>query len=256
MSMFDNKLDKFPHVFYINLDKDVERNEYMQKYLTECGIRSYTRVPGVLKSKESILKYMSTIECIEKQDATRVELAATIAHLNGIKALAESEHDVAVIMEDDIDFSLTRYWRFTWEDLYTNLPTGWQTVQLSRSNLNKDIDKSAQLYVKRWERIDFSAAAYLMTRERAREIVDFYFTKGNLALGIFAGTDKPVADHVVFSYSNDATYSLNIVYTCNGTVSRSNIHMWHEPEIATLMQKLEEEWKMRSPALEEMLNIK
>jgi hypothetical protein len=40
----NNKLKGIPHIYYINLDHEIQRKEYMESEFKQLGIVNYTRV--------------------------------------------------------------------------------------------------------------------------------------------------------------------------------------------------------------------
>lgn len=254
-----NKLDGFPHVYYINMDSNVERNRHVQEHLASYGIGSFERSPGVVSDYSELLKYINSdlyIEWARINHVPAAALACTIAHLLAIKRFAESDHDVAVICEDDIDLTLTKYWNFTWNEMYNLLPEDWQTVQLSRTYMDQLIMNMCQLGIRRWGFNEYSAIAYMMKKQCAMEITDFYFTQGNLLKAVIKGSPKPIADGVVYAFSKEGVYSLNLMYSNNGKISSSNIHVNHEPMVQDAMNILEKAWQNNKLTIEQIMELK
>lgn len=241
------------------MDSNVARNQHVQQHLVSYGIGSFERSPGVIGTNEEILKYISNQDYINWAAANHVPVAAlgcTVAHLLAVKKFAESNYEVAVICEDDIDLSLTKYWNFSWKEMYDLLPDDWQTVQLSRSYMDHLLMNMAQLKIRRWGFYEYSTVAYMMKKEMAIAMTDFYFTQGNLARGVLRGSFKPISDGVQYAFSKEGVYSLNLMYSNNGRVSSSNIHTNHEPMVQVGMDILKNAWENNKLTVEQIMELK
>ena len=254
-----DKLKGFPHVYYINMDSNVARNEHVQQHLVSYGIGSYERIPGVTATPEEINKYIKSDYYIAWTQAIGVPLAAlgcTLAHLLAVKKFAESEHEIAIICEDDMDFSLVKYWNFTWEQMYDLLPNDWGMLQLSITYMDQYIANMSFLPIQRWNERRCSSVAYMITKKRAIEMTNFYFNNGNLAAGRFANAYRPVSDLVQYLFSREDVYSLNLLYSNNGKVSPSNIHSNHEPMVQIGMNILETAWATNQLTIQQIMELK
>ena len=60
------------------------------------------------------------------------EIGCTTSHLRAMKHFLEtSDSPYAIMMEDDCDLDIVRFWNFTWDDLYAQFPYDWDVVQLA-----------------------------------------------------------------------------------------------------------------------------
>jgi hypothetical protein len=58
--------------------------------------------------------------------------AQTITYLNLIEDwLKKTNDEYAIIVEDDYDLLMSKYWHFDWEYLMNNIPYDWDVIQLS-----------------------------------------------------------------------------------------------------------------------------
>ena len=115
------KLKGLPPVYYLNLDEQPERKEYMENQFKYWGIENYTRVSAydgrdgrdlgdILKGKYPDGMSSSEVGC-------------TTSHLKLMKEFLEtSDAPCALVMEDDCDISTVSHWDFTWKDFYSKVP--------------------------------------------------------------------------------------------------------------------------------------
>ena len=112
----------------------------------------------------------------------------------------ETGEPCALIVEDDVDIDIARYWNFTWKEFYSKIPYDWDVVQLA-------IICTGNLYVKLHRRFvnDFSTAAYLITRHHAQKLVRHHVRgeKYKLDNGV---KPRAVADDLI--YNTGVTYAI------------------------------------------------
>ena len=138
----ENKLDGFPHVYYFNMDDEVERREYMENQFQYYGI-DYTRVSSNRFDAKKIHEWkdyvfdVSTIINDMQGTVPRV-LANFVSHIVFLKEWYQSSNEeYIVLMEDDYDLSLIDYWHFNWKYLMSKLPFDWDSLQLGYEHYEK-----------------------------------------------------------------------------------------------------------------------
>jgi GR25 family glycosyltransferase involved in LPS biosynthesis len=114
-------------VYYINMDKSVDRNESMQEQFRVLGIQG-TRVPGVVGA--NITKPFS-------KKATLNEQGCTLAHLNAIRTAYNNGDEYALILEDDVSLLLSPLWKQTLSSLIENdAPKDWTIINMNPTKIN------------------------------------------------------------------------------------------------------------------------
>ena len=76
------------------------------------------------------------------------------------------------MMEDDCDISVVKHWPFSWKDVISHAPHGWDCIQLAVINPAGGHAQIHRRYVN-----DFSTAAYVINRRYAKKLLDLH-TKG------------------------------------------------------------------------------
>ena len=157
------KLQNFGPVYCINLDDQEDRWEYMENQFKYWEITDYHRISAYDGRDDDL----SDIKGRYPSDMTSGEIGCTTSHLKAIKHWMEtSDSPYAIIMEDDCDIDIARFWNFTWEDFIARVPYAWDVIQLA-------IIQTGDIHVPIHARFvnDFSTACYVITRHHAEKLI-------------------------------------------------------------------------------------
>ena len=209
------KLKNLGPIYYLNLDGQPERKEYMEEQFKYWEIENYTRI-SAYDGREDDLS--DIIRGRYPDNMTSGEIGCTTSHLKAIQHWYEtSDSPYAVIMEDDVDLQLVRFWNFTWADFVAKLPYDWDVVQLA-------IICTGNLHVQLHRRFvnDFSTAAYMITRHHAEKLLKFHVRDGKYKLdqGV---KPRAVADDLIYNSGNTFAIPLFLYKISLG----SSIHPEH-----------------------------
>jgi GR25 family glycosyltransferase involved in LPS biosynthesis len=193
------KLKGLPPIYYLNLDEQPERAQYMEDQFKYWEIEDYTRISAydgrdgrdlgdILKGRYPDMMSSGEVGC-------------TTSHLKALKHFLEtSDSPCVLIMEDDCDISTVSNWPFTWKDFFCKVPYDYDVVQLAIIN-------PAQVHVKMHRRFvnDFSTACYLITRHHAQKLINLHVRGGKYKLdnGV---KPRAVADDLIYNSGN--TFSI------------------------------------------------
>ena len=192
------KLKNIAPIYYLNLDGQPERKEYMEDQFRYWEIENYTRI-SAYDGREDDLS--DIIKGRYPDNMTSGEIGCTTSHLKVLQHWIEtSDSPYAVIMEDDVDLQLVRFWDFTWSDFAAKVPYDYDVIQLA-------IICTGDLHVKLHKRFvnDFSTAAYMITRHHAEKILKHHVRgdKYKLDNGV---KPRSVADDLIYNSGN--TFSI------------------------------------------------
>jgi hypothetical protein len=208
------KLKNIGPIYCINLDDQPERWEYMENQFKYWEIENYTRV-SAYDGREDDLS--DILKGRYPDQVTSGEIGCTTSHLKAIKQFYESGEPYAIMMEDDCDLDLVRFWNFTWQDFYAKIPYDWDVCQIA-------IICTGDIHIKVHKRFvnDFSTACYLITRHHAEKLIRLHCRgdKYKLDNGV---RPRPVADDLVYNSGN--TYALPLLLY--KTELGSSIHPEH-----------------------------
>ena len=187
------KLEGFGPVYCINLDDHVERWEYMLDQFEYWNIKDYTRI-SAYDGREDDLSDILTGRY--PHDMLSGEVGCTTSHLKAMKEFLKTDAPYAIMMEDDCDLDLVKFWNFSWKDFIAHLPFDWDVVQLA-------IICTGDLHVHLHKRFvnDFSTACYIITRYHAEKLVRYHCRgdKYKLDMGV---KPRPVADDLIYNCGN------------------------------------------------------
>jgi hypothetical protein len=195
------KLKNFGPVYCINLDGQPERWQYMEDQFKYWELENYERI-SAYDGREDDLSDIITGRYPDMM--TSGEIGCITSHLKAIKHWMEtSDSPYAIMMEDDCDLDLVKFWNFSWDDLYAHFPYDWDVVQLA-------IICTGDLHVRLHKRFvnDFSTACYVINRHHATKLLKFH-TRGDkykLDQGV---KPRPVADDLIYNSGN--TYSIPLL---------------------------------------------
>ena len=194
------KLKGLPPIYYLNLDGQPDRNQYMEDQFKYWEIENYTRISAYDGRNDDL---SDIIKGRYPDNMTSGEIGCTTSHLRAIKYWYDnSDSPYAIFMEDDVDLQLVKFWNFTWQDFASKIPYDWDVIQLA-------IICTGDLHIKLHKRFvnDFSTAAYMVTRHHAEKLLKFHIRDGKYKLdqGV---KPRAVADDLIYNSGN--TFSIPI----------------------------------------------
>jgi GR25 family glycosyltransferase involved in LPS biosynthesis len=194
------KLKGLPPVYWLNLDSDTHRREYMEDQFKYWEIENHTRISGYDGRVDDVCEHLSGIA---PDNLTTNEIGCCLSHLKAIKHFYEETDDnYCLILEDDASFETVKFWGFSWKEFFSKLPYDWDCVQLT-TICTGNIHVTLHHYFIN----DFSAAAYLISRHHASKIIKNHTRKKRYKLdnGV---KPRAVSEDTIFG--SGKTYSIPI----------------------------------------------
>jgi len=194
------KLNGIPPIYYINLDEQTNRREYMENQFKYWEIENYTRISAYDGRTDDL---SDIIHGRYPENVTSGEIGCVTSHLKAIKYWMEtSDSPSAIIAEDDLNLDIVKNWDFTWKDFHSLVPFDYDVIQLA-------IICTGPLHVKLHKRFvnDFSTAAYLINRHHAEKLLKFHIRNDKYKLDNGC-KPRPVADDLIYNSGN--TFSIPI----------------------------------------------
>ena len=201
-----HKLRGFGPIYCINLDGQPERWEYMKEQFDYWEIKNYERISAYDGRDDDL---SGIVKGLYPNSMSPGEIGCTTSHLKAMKHyLDTSDAPYAIMMEDDCDLDVVRFWNFNWIDVYAYFPYDWDVVQLA-------IICTGDLHVKLHKRFvnDFSTACYVISRHHAEKLVRLHCRGGytgeqkyKLDQGV---KPRPVADDLIYNSGN--TFSIPLL---------------------------------------------
>ena len=196
-----HKLKNFGPVYYLNLDDHVERREYMEEQFKYWEITNYERI-SAYDGRDDDLSHILKGRYPDQMSGG--EIGGTTSQLKAMKHFLDtSDAPYAIMMEDDCDLDLVRFWNFTWTDFIAYLPYDWDVVQIA-------IICTGDLHVRLHKRFvnDFSTACYIINRHHAEKLIR-YHCRGDKYKLDNGCKPRPVADDLIYNCGN--TFSIPLL---------------------------------------------
>jgi len=208
------KLQGIGPIYYLNLDGQPERKEYMEDQFKYWEIENYTRV-SAYDGRDDDLSHLLKGRYPDMMSGG--EIGCTTSHLKALKMFLETDEPYCILMEDDVSLDLVRFWNFTWRDFYCKIPYDWDVCQIA-------IICTGDIHIKVHKRFvnEFSTACYLITRHHAEKLVRLH-TRGDKYKLDNGVKPRPVADDLIYNSGN--TYALPLLLY--RTELGSSIHPEH-----------------------------
>lgn len=221
----ENTLYNVP-IYYINLDKSINRNKLMIEQLTKYNIKNYKRIRAV--SPQVISTDNKKIYSQVCPYQNELEFACLLSHLKTIHTAYMNNNKYALILEDDVII----HRMVDFNNLLKTTPNDWEILQLHV--LNADVyDKNKSLWIP-YKQINWSMAAYLINRKGMEHVLSECFTNYKtdnfeelkINWDTFSKLQPCVSDFTI--------YNIAKVYSCNDLLFRvpteeSTIHNHHLP---------------------------
>ena len=215
-----HKLKNFGPVYYLNLDDQPERREYMEDQLKYWEITDYERI-SAYDGRDDDLSHILKGRYPDQMSGG--EIGCTTSHLKAMKHfLKTSDSPYAIIMEDDCNLDLVRCWNFTWTDFIAYLPYDFDVVQIA-------IICTGDLHVRLHKRFvnDFSTACYIITRHHAEKLIRLHCRGEKYKLDNGC-KPRPVADDLIYNSGN--TFSIPLLLykmELGSSIHQEHIDMIH-----------------------------
>lgn len=204
-----HKLKNLPSVNFISIKESVERQNLLYSKFKELGIDNYT-LHCFDKYKDEDHKILSVDADLYINKTYR---GPVTSHLKAIKKWYESTNEeYTIFFEDDISFDSVKYWNFTWDEFYENLPENWECVQLcvisdNMSEMNHILNRN-KLVKRDWS--DWSCCSYLIKRSHAKKLIETYYPEEIFYLD-YKGWDRELRSTYHLSYIVPSVE--NLIYT-------------------------------------------
>ena len=215
------KLKNIPHVYWLNLDADEDRRQYMENQFKYWEIENHTRISGYDGREDDVACHLKGIM---PEMVNQGELGCCMSHLKAIKEFYEnSDANYCLILEDDVNLTLAKYWGFTWPEFFSQIPYDWDCVQLTTICTG---DIHVKLHLKFIN--DFSAAFYMITRHHATKVLKHHDRNGKWKLDQGVKT-RAVSEDTILESGKTFTMPIFLYNPAFGSdIHAEHINIFHE----------------------------
>ena len=213
--------------FYINLDRNQERREAIEREFELYGMKNYERV-SACDSKMVTSTYegdFGDVKYINKLDERKehkyrndIEIAISCSHLKTIKKAYDENLEYAIIMEDDIHFTLMPYWEIEFNEILKTLPTDCDILLLTTHNVLTT--KSKDFFVSRKKEFFTCAVCYLVTSKGMRSVVNKFFKNND----IYISENLKRIDNFHFVIDHTIWFNLDVYHTKTALINLHNFN--------------------------------
>jgi GR25 family glycosyltransferase involved in LPS biosynthesis len=191
------KLHNFGPVYYINLDDQPERREFMESQFKYWEIDDYTRISAYDGRNDDL---SDIIKGKYPDNVTTAEIGCLTSHLKAIKYWYDnSDTPYAIFMEDDCIIDIAKYWNFTWQEFLSRVPYAWDGLQLCLI-----VTGDIHVTIHKHQMNEFSTACYAITRRYAKKLIDLHCRDKKYKL------DQDIRPRAV---ADDLIYNAGITYS-------------------------------------------
>lgn len=191
----------FPHVYYFNVNHYVERKKYMESQFQKLEL-SYTRISMQKPADNRLFDWYwdNLIGSYSEETSHYINLYSAEIFKFFNQWVNQTNEDYLIIMEDDYDLSLLKYWHFEWEDLMERLPYDWDCIQLGF-----ETSSTISFYLHP-TKSDYSLGASLLNRDYIKKLLSLHYPNSkfkfdyNIANAIYI--DRESGIHDGFKYIN------------------------------------------------------
>lgn len=170
-----DKMKDFPNIHYISVVDDSDRRDLLHKKFKEYGVEETKLFPHLFERYDD-----STHNVITEFSDWKLSLGSrgpVTSHLKAIKEWYETtDEPYAFFCEDDLSLDTVKYWQFTWNEFFNSLPKDWDCVQLVLLRETFNLFNNGFRH-RCW--CDWSACAYLITRNHAKNLIQNYYPESN-----------------------------------------------------------------------------
>jgi GR25 family glycosyltransferase involved in LPS biosynthesis len=184
-------------IYWINLDRSRDRFSHMKRILKDPVFNAPSHRMKAFDSKTNILNHFkrTTDVLSANNNITINEYACLLSHLETIRAFSKSNHEIALILEDDVSLDYKPYWNTTIPQIIQKAPSDWEILKLNTTKVYKNLYTLWNPICKQKCHTDYNAIAYLIHKKAAISLIhSLYDGKYNLDNSVIH-----VADFLLFS---------------------------------------------------------
>ena len=203
----EEKLKNFPSVNFISIEESEDRRKILHQQFEKCGI---TNVKGHIFKRYRDEDH----KIIEGPLSNQSARGPVTSHLKAIKEWYNNTNEpYTFVCEDDLSLETVKYWNFTWEQFFNSLPEQWNLVQLClirEGDMFLYFDPEVKVRNRCW--CDWSACAYLISREQVKNVIENYYPDDTMYLE-YKGVDKNIREQQEASFWFLLPHSENLIYS-------------------------------------------
>lgn len=171
------KLKNLPPIFVVSIEESIGRRQNLYNQFKQFHIEDFR---FCVYKRFAEYDWKVTGEFLDHIHAN--SFGPTTSHILINKLWTETtDHEYALIIEDDTDLSTIDLWNFTWEELFKSLPEDWTCVQFCQI---REQPWTMTFDMRNRHHQDLGCQIYLIKREHAEKMVKNYWREDGFELNI------------------------------------------------------------------------
>lgn len=230
-------------IYIINLDRSKDRHKFMTDQMNNYKITNYQFISAVdgkkiKKRKDNMYDYEDITFFNNDDTVTNGELGCVLSHCKAISDVLKSNHEYAIICEDDADLFWIRTWYQSIENIINKAPDNWERISLYQPKPDENnIKNCVNYYIPTYDFNLYSGTCYLINRNGCKKLMKQIFKNNMFILDKYKTKKKRdkwykkryVVSDVFIPYllnSYHLKYGLITGYNSD-TVMNSTLHAGH-----------------------------
>jgi len=171
------KLSGLPPIYIVSIEESAARRQNLYGQLKRFGIQDFY---FCVYKRWAEYDWNITGNHIDRIVAN--SFGPSTSHILTNKFWTENtDHEYALIIEDDIDLSTINLWNFNWLDLFKSLPEDWTCVQLCQI---REQPWTMTFHLRHKQHHDLGCQAYLIKRCHAEKMAKQYWREDGFELTV------------------------------------------------------------------------
>jgi len=202
-------MDGVNRIYWLNLDRCVDRRVNMEKMLSDPCFDNITktRISSVDGINDNIYNYL----IIDEKKSIDVQYACLISHFNAMHhfSIVGEPGEIALIFEDDMTLDLKKYWTKTIREIAKDAPSDWDIIQLSYIVHNIP-SRTYEAILYNNSNALYGIGAYIMKYESAKRFIEMMYNS-IIEKYTFLKSREPsfvyhISDHYIYSFNKGYCY--------------------------------------------------
>ncbi len=209
-------LDVIDIIYWINLDRSEDRRNNMIRILKDINIPAerISAIDGKNISDDELFSNYS----YETLNRTRIEYSCLLSHLKTIQRFAQSEKEIALILEDDLSLEYVHLWDKKISEIIKEAPEDWDIIQLNYVTFMKLTEN----YTRNDKGHYSCCGSYLINKKGAKKLLDLIYKDNKFVL-----LPNKIHTSDNYIYSIVTTYTYKYPYFTYPNENTSTIHDNH-----------------------------
>jgi GR25 family glycosyltransferase involved in LPS biosynthesis len=217
-------LDGVDIIYWINLERSSNRKKDMEKMLQDEVFDGIPKQRIIAYDGKTNIDSVFNKYVIENKNATDLEYACLLSHLETIRTFNETPYNVALIFEDDVTLEFKKYWRQSVKEIIENAPEDWDIILLGYTKTDLKSWNNVKMYEKLINGNYFSTLSYLVNKKCCKKLLENY--KNNK----YYLDKKYQHSSDIYMYKITNVYVYKYPYFTYETNNESTIHQDHVPD--------------------------